>query len=599
MVSAVVGLACDAPPPAAGDGGVDLQLQPGQGDAERAERWLKPEAPLPPRAEVVALSDRISIAAEKAAEPKERARLTHLAAQLRERLWRLDRVSTDAREAIELYRQVAQTATDDSCPADFRRATLAGEFASDARASYRELYLTKQRQAAIEGNGAARERCDARIAKSLEALAAYRPRGASWQELEREGVRIAEEQKRGDSAVDTSAAAASASGSASPARRPPPLKTGQDVIVVPDDSMITKGAAKLTAVQPYSWERGGRVVLTLDKPVRYTIGSLPPDAAAGRGHRVYLDLLGARLKGVKKQQDGSGLIRSVRLGKRKEGTRLVVDLAAAAARRVFYLPEPFRVVIDLNTRSGDAHKAVAPGGKRVVRRVALDPGHGGWDDGAVGPTGLREKDVTLDVAHRAAPALAAELGIETMLTRDTDAFIALEERTARANAFHADLFVSVHCNATENGQARGVQIFILDPTREADAVATRVAARENRAVRDKRTGPASPTELHKQLTSIAAGLDVSAVTDNSRLFASLLRRSTFSSLGQRFPGTHDHGVRTAGFFVLVGADMPSVLYETAFISNPDDEALLAKADFRQKLADSIVNAVRAYRDGKE
>ena len=165
----------------------------------------------------------------------------------------------------------------------------------------------------------------------------------------------------------------------------------------------------------------------------------------------------------------------VRTGVQPHGARIVLDLNGPASRRVFYLPEPFRLVIDVLKET----EAPAPGQKRALRRVVLDPGHGGHDPGATGPAGLHEKDVVLDIAHRAAPLIARELGISTLLTRDGDQYVALDERTARANAFKADLFVSIHCNASEDGSAKGVMTFVLDAGREE--LAQRVAARENAA----------------------------------------------------------------------------------------------------------------------
>src|SRR5207247_5948670 len=124
-------------------------------------------------------------------------------------------------------------------------------------------------------------------------------------------------------------------------------------------------------------------------------------------------------------------------------------------------PEPFRLVIDVFKEPPIAEAPTQPGARRV-RRVVLDPGHGGHDPGAIGAGGLREKDVALDVAHRAAPLVARELGISTLLTRDSDVSVPLDERVARANAFGADLFVSIHCNASEQGGGRGVMTFVLD-----------------------------------------------------------------------------------------------------------------------------------------
>jgi N-acetylmuramoyl-L-alanine amidase len=263
----------------------------------------------------------------------------------------------------------------------------------------------------------------------------------------------------------------------------------------------------------------------------------------------------------------------------------VLDLAESVYRKAFYLPEPFRLVIDVS-RQPPPTLALTDGGPRSVRRVVLDPGHGGHDPGAIGPTGLREKDVTLDIAHRAGPLLARELGVATLLTRDADAYVALDERTARANAFGADLFVSIHCNASENGLGDGVMTFVLDASR--DALASQIAARENAA------SPAAAAELANVLSKV---IDA-ATLERSAHFAGLLQRSSMASLTQGYPGVSDQGVKRAGFYVLAGARMPAVLFETTFISHPLGELRLNTGDYRQKMADAIVNAVRAYRDGR-
>jgi N-acetylmuramoyl-L-alanine amidase len=547
----------------------------------RAGALLEPSASLPARPKVVALSDRLAIAASE--QKTGGAELVYMAARLRERLWRYDRAETDAREAVELYGQLAEKDAAEGCDADMRRARLLGEMAGDGLETYRQLFLALKRQTASKEKGKGKDgesRCAETMARMLEAAEAFRPTGAAWEELQSQA------------AASGQPPAAASSG----APLPPPHLAREEVIVLPDPKAIKDGKSVLQDVSPYSWKLGGRVVLSLNQPVRYEAGMLQPDAKAKRGHRLYLDLLGTSMKPkLKKTMDVKGLVTGVRLGKQKEGTRVVLDLSDAAYRRIFYLPDPFRVVIDVSTRSPASAAATVEGGRRLVRRVTLDPGHGGWDAGAVGPTGLREKDVALDVAHRAATALASDLGVDTMLTRDTDTFVPLEERTARANGFQSDLFISIHCNATEDGHARGVELYILDPSREQDRRALLVAQRENASTKSKRA--LDPETIDAQVASIARGLDAGHTTEGSRLLAELLQKSTKASLGPRFGGSEDHGVKTAGFFVLLGAQMPSVLYETAFISNPDDESRLGTADFRQKLADSVVNAVRAYREG--
>ena len=568
------------------------------GDRAVAAELVEAAAELPLRAEVVALTDRLSIEASRRKGDEEASQLGLLAARLRERVWRLDRAASDAREAVELYGQVIRWAAGKAaaCEADLRRARLLGELSRDAAQSYREMYLALERQSATPLDSDARMGCVRRLRAALGHAEAYRPTGADWELLQRQAAEAASAQLDVAAQLDAEDAGAAASAATSASSGLPPVAAGgQPVVVVPDAAMVGKEPAKLVAVQPYSYKLGGRVVLELSAPARYDTGVLDPDPASGRGHRIYLDLHDTRIKGPKKEIAAGGLVERVRLGKRKGGTRVVLDLTTDASRRIFYLPDPFRVVIDVSTRQPVAARPAVAAGKRDVRRVTLDPGHGGWDAGAIGPTGLREKDVALDIAHRAAPALADELGIETMLTRDTDVYVELVERTARANAFQSDLFVSIHCNATENGEATGVEVFALDPSRVADQRVLRAVARENQ--RSRRGSVLDPKMLDAQLTNIAAGLGMGDSSSQSRLLAELLRKSTLASLDGRYSNTHDHGVKTASFFVLLGAEMPAALYETAFISNPDDEARLGTADFRQKLADAVVNAIRAYRDG--
>jgi N-acetylmuramoyl-L-alanine amidase len=224
-------------------------------------------------------------------------------------------------------------------------------------------------------------------------------------------------------------------------------------------------------------------------------------------------------------------------------------------------------------------------GPRVIERIVIDPGHGGYDPGAVGSHGLREKDVTLDIAHRAAPIIARELGVSTLLTRDTDTFVALDERTARANAFRADLFVSVHCNAAERSGSDGVMTFVLDTS--SDAAASRMAALEN----------AASDAAAKELASSFSRVQDEGLLSRSLHFADLLQRSTVASLAPQYGPVQNQGVRRAGFYVLAGAHMPAVLFEVSFISNPNGEVRLNTSDYRQKLADALVNAIRAFRDG--
>ncbi len=601
-----LGCAPDAPAPLVDAGA----LGPPAG-VEAAEA-LVAGAPLPSRLETVSIADSVALAslrthmdgpvadasADAAPRPPEGARLARLAADLRARLWRFDQTASDAREALELYTEAAKLArgTEAGCEAERRRALLAGDLARDAAASYREIYLASRRQAEIlHPAPPARSACLTRLDLALAQAVAYRPQGEAMRALERDGNAAADAARKGAPPADLASAGASADASAKPrasadpgAGAPPP----NNLVVSPNESATSGGPVKLTSIEPFANEQGARIVLHLSGPTTFQVGTLAADESTGKDARVFLDIARAKFKGLAREIPVGGVVHRVRLGDNGGGTRVVMDLKASLYRRVFYLPDPFRIVVDLGTRPPVT--ADRPGGgAREVRRVAIDPGHGGTDAGAVGPTGLREKDVTLDIAHRVAPLLAHELKIETLLTRDNDSYIPLDLRAARANAFHADLFVSIHCNASENGKATGVQTFILDEAREG--AAARVADRENAQLKRLGDGDA---KAQAELSFVLSNLNVGPMSARSRHVADLLQRSVLASLLPRYPDTKDQGVKTAGFFVLVGADMPAVLFETAFISNTDDEARLGTADYRQKLADAIVNAIKAYKSGK-
>jgi N-acetylmuramoyl-L-alanine amidase len=513
-----------------------------------------PAEPLPTRPEAVALADAWGLeGSRKTGEAG--AELIRRAADLRSRLWRMERREADALEAVELYRQAAERSWRGACEATIDRALLEGEIRADPLLAYREIFLAREKAAA----GTCRSRAEA----VLSTLAAFKPLPSVLAELEREAKKSLA--PTGSAAPPALAPAADPSGS----------------VVVPKIDTSEKKEGRITNVERYGSKDAARIVVFVTRPALFQVGSLEADGA-GQSPRLFVDLTNVHYQG-QKNFDVGGLVKRVRLGAQKSGTRLVLDLETRAYRRVFYLPEPFRLVIDV---SKEPPPVVAPEkGPRKIRRLVIDPGHGGHDPGATGPSGLREKDVTLDIAHRAAPLVARELGISTLLTRDRDDYVALDERTARANAFQADLFISIHCNATEHGSGKGVMTFVLDDS--PDAVSARLAARENAA------SEAAAAELASALRGV---LDQGTRSSSSH-FAELLQRSAMASLAPSYQDVPDGGVKRAGFYVLAGARMPAVLFETSFISNPVGETRFNTGDFRQKMADAIVNAVRAYKDG--
>jgi len=217
-----------------------------------------------------------------------------------------------------------------------------------------------------------------------------------------------------------------------------------------------------------------------------------------------------------------------------------------------------------------------------VRTIVLDPGHGGSDPGAIGPTGLREKDVTLKVAKRIAEKLRKELDVNVILTRETDQDLSLEQRAAIANEAHADLFLSVHVNASPNRRAYGIETFYLNTT--DDRYAIRLAAREN-AGSEKSIG---------DLQFILADLVTKSNVDDSRRLGSAVQANAVSQMSKRFGDIKDLGVKNALFFVLIGVKMPSILIESSFISNRREEGRLRQNPYLDAIADGVVRGVRSF-----
>ena len=235
------------------------------------------------------------------------------------------------------------------------------------------------------------------------------------------------------------------------------------------------------------------------------------------------------------------------------------------------------------TASGDRSLIRALGLK--IGRIVIDPGHGGHDTGTIGPNGLEEKDLVLDVAKRLGKLLDARLGADVIYTRQDDTFIPLETRTAIANQEEADLFVSIHANSSRDPDARGVETYYLNFTSNANAL--EVAAREN-AVSDK--------SIH-ELQDLVKKIALKEKIEESREFAANVQQSLHSGLSTKSPGIRDRGVKKAPFIVLIGANMPSILAEISFVSNPGDEKRLETAEYRQRIAESLYKGISKYVGG--
>ena len=217
-----------------------------------------------------------------------------------------------------------------------------------------------------------------------------------------------------------------------------------------------------------------------------------------------------------------------------------------------------------------------------IGRIVVDAGHGGHDSGTLGPGGIEEKDVVLDVALRLGKLLKQRLGADVIYTRDDDTFVPLETRTAIANKAQADLFISVHANSSSDPSARGVETYYLNFTTSADAL--EVAAREN-AVGDE--------SIH-QLSDLVKKITLQDKISESREFASDVEQSLYSGLEEGNPGLKDRGVKKAPFVVLIGANMPSILAEISFLTNPDDAHELRDPAYRERIAESLYRGVERY-----
>ena len=221
-----------------------------------------------------------------------------------------------------------------------------------------------------------------------------------------------------------------------------------------------------------------------------------------------------------------------------------------------------------------------------IRKVVIDPGHGGRDTGAIGPHGVREKDVALAIARKVAARVRA-LGLAVVLTRTDDSFVSLDDRTRIANESKADLFVSIHCNAARQRKLSGVETWTLNVA--SDRYSARLAEFEN----------AEAERTMSDLRLILADLATKANAGDARELAQSVQSSLVRGLAARVGKVRDHGVKQALFYVLLGAHMPSILIETAFISNPSEEARLKSARFQDGAAEAIARGVREFIDGRQ
>jgi N-acetylmuramoyl-L-alanine amidase len=368
-------------------------------------------------------------------------------------------------------------------------------------------------------------------------------------------------------------------------------------------AMAAEGAIAVTELKHWSTPDYTRVSITLEKEARFESHKIPS--------RLYLDIAGAKLpSGIKDLSIGDGLLKSVRIAQYRASTvRVVLDLDSIKDYKIFTFAEPFRIIVDVK---GERRQEISSGKKEVIeaakpvepaaveqtkpvekakpakfkpgkiRRIVIDPGHGGHDPGAMSPTGTREKDIVLQIGLKLSQKIREELGIDVVMTRSTDVFIELQERTAIANKVGADLFVSIHANASLNRAANGIETYYLNLAKTEKAA--QLAAKEN----------GTTLEKVSVLQAVLFDLMANYKLNDSAHLADDVQKALYKKALTGYPTVKNLGVKQGPFYVLVGATMPSILVETAFVSNERDEVKLKDPQYQDLTAEGILTGIRGY-----
>ncbi|QTA81948.1 N-acetylmuramoyl-L-alanine amidase catalytic domain-containing protein [Desulfonema limicola] len=391
----------------------------------------------------------------------------------------------------------------------------------------------------------------------------------------------------------------------------------------PDFKLPLADATIVNGLRVWSNPNYTRIVVDGDRQTDYTHKLLDKDVSLHKPQRLYIDfensILGQNIPKVIPIDDD--LLRGARAGQRTPSSvRVVIDIKSFKTYKIFSLNNPFRTIIDVwgqdagTAHSSASHKTAQPKSytekpyykkpvpakqpdvksnmtthdlaKQLalgVKRIVIDPGHGGHDGGAPGYySGVWEKNIVLSIANRLARKIRAELGCEIILTRSNDRFLSLEERTAIANTKNADLFISIHANASKNKRAYGIETYFLNLATDDDAIL--VAARENATSRK------NISDLQTILNDLMKN---SKINESSRL-AAHIQTSMYSHLKRHYSNIKNKGVKQAPFYVLLGAQMPSILIETSFISNKMECSRLQNGNYQEHICTAIVNGIRKY-----
>jgi N-acetylmuramoyl-L-alanine amidase len=364
----------------------------------------------------------------------------------------------------------------------------------------------------------------------------------------------------------------------------------------PQKNKDQSALAAVNNIRHWTGPRYTRVVIDLTRRVPYSNEVIKtPD-------RLFIDLDRARVSKKLKGQSitiSDGLLKRVRVAQYTRDTvRVVLDIDRIESYKIIELDNPFRVIIDVNSKAKKKRKAVAVKAKTKksdsngklslakqlglgIETIVIDPGHGGKDPGAIGRKGAMEKDIVLDIAKKLKKIIEKGTGRRAYLTRYTDVFVPLEERTAIANTREADLFVSLHVNANSLSSVRGLETYYLSlaTTREEREIAARENQTSFKKIRD----------LQKILESML----LNSKKEESRDLAHHMQSALITGLKSNYQ-VRDLGVKKAPFHVLIGAQMPSILTEISFITNPKDEKMLTTNRYRQAVALEIFHGLESY-----
>jgi len=381
-------------------------------------------------------------------------------------------------------------------------------------------------------------------------------------------------------------------------------REAQKRLVDPQNPEERTSIATVQNIRHWVYSDYTRLVLDLDRDVAYRRNQ-PED---GEVLRITLNKTRLSPEARKDLADlNDGLLQRVTLRPSvTDGIQVIINLKnLKETPKIIPLSNPERLVIDLFgpnptdhsdrpdppnesfTKTSSGHGTVAQAQPMDVKTIVIDPGHGGKDPGAIGRNGLTEKDVVLDIGLRLRSLIRERLGKKVIMTREDDTFIPLDDRTLIANSNKADLFVSIHVNSHPRRGTRGVEIYHLGQSSDRHAMA--VAARENNVSMQ------SLDNLDRTVKQILFDLGRDYNMEQSQNLAFFTRQSFRTTLENRYNYTVvDHGVKRAPFYVLLNSNMPSILAEVSFISNPTEEQLLQKREYRQAIAESLFQGIRAY-----